>query len=86
MPIKKAAFKALRQSKKRRIQNQRIQKQLKEFEKKLRKALAEKNQEILTKLIPEIAQRFDKAARKGVIRKNTARRKKSRLMKKLRSH
>jgi small subunit ribosomal protein S20 len=44
--------------------------------------LAKKNDEA-NKLIPKLQQAIDKANKRGVIKKNTAARKKSRLMKKL---
>lgn len=51
--------------------------------KEYKKLLAGKKGEEAKKLLPKLQQAIDKASKKGVIKKNTASRKKSRLMKKL---
>jgi small subunit ribosomal protein S20 len=80
MPIKESAKKALRQAKKHRVLNLARQKAAKDIVKKVKK-LAQTNKEEAKKLMAQAYQAIDKAARKGVIKKNTAARKKSRLMK-----
>lgn len=80
MPITKSAKKAIRQNKKRRQRNLRRLNAMKDIIKKARK-LATENKEEATKLLPQAYKLIDKAAKTGVIKKNTASRKKSRLMK-----
>ncbi len=81
MPIKKhAGLKALKQSKKRAVKNQKIKQGLRTFEKKFRSLLEAKDIKQLQEMIPALHKIFDKAAEKRVIKKNKARRKKSRLM------
>lgn len=81
MPITKSAKKALRQSKKRRIQNLRRLKAMKGIIKNIRKLVLENKKEEALKLLPKAYKAIDKAAKVGVIKKNTAARKKSRLTK-----
>lgn len=81
MPITKSAKKALRQSKKRRIQNLRQLKAMKYIIKNIRKLVLENKKEEALKLLPKAYKAIDKAAKVGVIKKNTAARKKSRLTK-----
>jgi small subunit ribosomal protein S20 len=81
MPIKNAAFKALRQSKTRRARNQTVLASLKNLLKQSRLALKAKDMTKLESLTKETARTLDRAAQKGVIKKNTASRKKSRLVK-----
>lgn len=82
MPIKQSAKKALRQTKKRRVINLSRQKEAKDLIKKIEKLASTKKDEA-KKLIPQAFQAIDKAAKRGVIKKNNAARKKSRLMKML---
>jgi small subunit ribosomal protein S20 len=82
MPNKKSAAKELRKAVKRNAANKKVSDKLKNAVKsslKLIKAGDKKIKEDFTKTIKAI----DKAAKKGVIKKNTASRKKSRLMKKI---
>ena len=80
MPIKKSAKKALRQSKKRASRNLKKDKAVKDVIKKIKKLAAAKKIEEAKKLVPLAYKAIDKAAKTGVIKKNTASRKKSRLM------
>jgi small subunit ribosomal protein S20 len=83
MPIKKAAFKALRQSKKRAAHNKQTKDTLKKSIKTSRRlAEAKKMEEAKTSVLKSI-KLLDRAVAKGVIKKNTAARTKSRLMKRL---
>ncbi len=83
MPIKHAAFKALRQSKKRRIKNVKVKKDLVTAVKDGRRLTGEgKAAEAKTAVLKAI-KLIDRAASNGIIKKNNAARKKSRLMKKL---
>lgn len=82
MPNKKSAAKELRKAVKRNAANKKVVNKLKDSVKtslKQIKAGDKKVKEDYAKTIKAI----DKAAKKGVIKKNTASRKKSRLMKKI---
>ncbi len=79
MPIIKSAKKALRQSKKRKAVNDRRTKAMKDAIKKVERSVKEKKADAAQKLLPVAFAAIDKAAKRGVIKKNTAARKKSRL-------
>ena len=79
MPIKESAKKALRQSKKRRRLNLARMNKMKQLIKKIRKLCLENKKEEAKKLLPEVYQAIDKTAKRGVIKKNTAARKKSKV-------
>lgn len=80
MPIKKSAKKALRQSKRRAERNLAKKKEMKDTIKKIVRFAAAKKIEEAKKLLPSAYKAIDKAAKGGVIKKNAANRKKSRLM------
>ena len=79
MPIKKSAKKALRQSLKRRARNLAYKRKIKKFIKDIKKLVSEKKIKEAKSLLPQLYKILDKAAKVGVIKKNTASRKKSRL-------
>jgi len=79
MPIKKAAFKHLRQTKKRTTQNTAVKNKLKAVVKAARKAIAAKNKGKATETVKKAVKALDKAAQNKVIKKNKASRFKSRL-------
>lgn len=81
MPIKQSAKKYLRASKKRAAQNAKIKKAFKGAVKKLRDLAKAGKIEDAKKMFPTVQKTLDKAAKVGVIAKNTAARKKSRLAK-----
>lgn len=81
MPNIESAKKALRQSKKRQALNLRIKRTMKETVKKARLLKMERKNEEAKNLLSRAYQTIDKAAKRGVIKKNTASRKKSRLAK-----
>jgi len=81
MPITRSAKKALRQNIKRRKRNLIYKKKMKGLIKEVRKLALEKKVEEAKKLLPQIYKALDKAAKTGVIKKNTASRKKSRITK-----
>ncbi len=83
MPIKKSAFKAVRQSKKREIYNKGIKTNISWLKRQFLKAIAKKDKKIASDFYLKLQKFLDKAAQKGVIKKNTASRSKSRLFKKL---
>lgn len=83
MPIKKAGFKGVRQSKRRRLRNLKLTSDLKTKIKKFETLITEKNKEKAKSIFSGLISKIDKVRSKGIIRKNTANRKKSRLAKKL---
>lgn len=83
MPIKKASFKSVRQSKKRTARNSKIKSSLKKNIKESRGLMEAKKADEAKKSVLQTIKEIDKAISKGIIKKNTGSRKKSRLMKKL---
>ena len=79
MPITKSAKKALRSSARKRVFNVDRKNEMKEVLKKAKKLISENKKSEVEKLIPEAYKAIDKAAKRGVIKKNNASRKKSRL-------
>lgn len=82
MPNKKSAQKELRKSIKRNVANKKQKETVKKLVKTNLKAIAVKDASI-KEALPKTFQALDKAAKNGVIKKGTAARKKSRLMKKV---
>jgi len=85
MPITKSAKKALRQSLRRKARNLIYKKKIKNLVKKVRNLVSQKKLEEAKKFLPQIYKILDKSAKTGVIKKNTAARKKSRVAKLIRS-
>ncbi len=83
MPITKSAKKALRSAKRKKVNNDKRKSALKEAVKQYKKLVADKKGDEAAKFAPKLQQAIDKAAKVGLIKKNTAARKKSRLAKKL---
>ncbi len=83
MPIKQSAKKYLRASKKRAIQNAKVKKAFKDAVKKMRELAKAGKIEDAKKMFPTVQKALDKATKVNVISKNTAARKKSRLVKML---
>jgi small subunit ribosomal protein S20 len=97
MPITKAAKKAIRQSQRRRIRNIKKRNNLKSLlkevaaliaqasakggEEGLASSTSEKKTEEAGKLLPKVYKLLDKATKIGLIKKNTASRKKARITK-----
>lgn len=81
MPITSSAKKAVRQSGRRRIRNISANKNLRGLLKKVRTLIAQKKTEEAKKLLPQVYKTLDKAAKTGLIKKNNADRKKSRITK-----
>lgn len=79
MAITKGAKKALRTSQKKRIYNIRRKVVLHDVVKTFRTHVSQGAHTEATALIPTVYKAIDKAAKRGVIKKNTASRKKSRL-------
>lgn len=83
LPILKSAFKRIRQDKKRRLRNSQVESELKSLSKKLQSALSAKKSDEAKALGAKLISKLDKARSKGIIHKNTASRKKSRILSKL---
>ena len=79
MPQRKNAIKSLRVDKKKRLRNLRIKNDLKKSLKDFQRLIAAKNTQDAKKSLNECISKLDKAARKELIAKNTASRKKSQL-------
>ena len=81
MAITKSAKKAIRQNKRRRVHNLLYINKIKSLVKDTRNFVSQKKTKEARELLPKVFAAFDKAAKVGVIKKNTASRKKSRLAK-----
>ena len=87
MPAKAAkkknlsAIKRTRQAEKRNLRNASIRSKIKTVSKRIEEAITEKNQENVKKFLREIIKTVNSAVSKGVLHKNTASRKISRLSK-----
>lgn len=79
MAITKGAKKAHRASLRKRVFNTRRKSVMNDTVKSVRKSIASGQKEAADKLLPAAYQAIDKAMKRGVIKKNTAARKKSRL-------
>ncbi|MEZ4103852.1 MAG: 30S ribosomal protein S20 [Candidatus Paceibacterota bacterium] len=79
MPITKGAEKAHRQSLKKRVYNIRRKNTMTDVVKSVNKAVVAGDTAKAKELLPKAYKAIDKAAKKGVIKDNTAARKKSRL-------
>jgi len=82
MPNKKSAAKELRKAVKRNAANKKVSDKLKNLVKTNLKEIKANDRKVKEEFIKTI-KAIDKAAKKGIIKKNTASRKKSRLMKKI---
>lgn len=83
MPIKKAAFKHLWQTKRRTERNKAVKVNIRSLLKQVRTAVEQQKQEEATTLARAAVKAIDKAAQHGVVKKNAAARKKSRLMRRV---
>ncbi|MCA9355091.1 30S ribosomal protein S20 [Candidatus Kaiserbacteria bacterium] len=79
MPITKGAEKSHRQSERKRVFNVRRKGAMKDAEKAIQKAVTSGDAKKAKELLPSAYKAIDKAAKRGVIKDNTAARKKSRL-------
>ena len=80
MPITTSAKKVLRSSKRKRVYNERRKNALQDATKELRKLVAAGKKDEAKALLPKVQQAIDKAAKRGIIKPNTAARKKSRIV------
>lgn len=83
MPIKQSAIKALRQSDKRASLNRARKRIMHDKVKALDEAISEKKKAEAEKMLAETFKAIDKAQKKGILKQNTAARRKSRLQKKV---
>ncbi len=81
MPITKSAKKALRQNVRRKAGNLVYKNKIKDLLKEVKALVSEKKLKEAKDLLPQIYKALDKAAKVGVIKKNAASRKKSRITK-----
>ncbi|HEB75568.1 MAG TPA: 30S ribosomal protein S20 [Nitrospirae bacterium] len=78
-----SALKRVRQAEKRRLRNQDYKSRIKTFTKKVESAVAAKDAEAAERLLREAIKVISKGSSKGIIHRNTASRKISRLTKKV---
>ena len=83
MPIKQSAKKAMRQTFKRMGHNKTVKAEIDSLRVKLRKMITEKNIEKAKELVSLISKKLDKAQGRGILKKNTVARYKSRMMKRI---
>ncbi len=83
MPRRRTSLKRKRADKKRRLHNLKIKQELKKALKKFQALLSTKNINEAKAYLGKIFSKLDKAAKKRIIHPNTARRKKSRLARRL---
>ena len=81
MPIIKSAKKALRGSQRKRVFNLRRKRTMKDSVKTIEKLVLDKNKQTAQEKLSTAYKAIDKAMKRGIIKKNTAARKKSRLSK-----
>jgi small subunit ribosomal protein S20 len=81
MPVTKSAKDTLRNSKRKRVNNLRNEKNLKNLLKEVETLISQKKTEEAKKLLPKVYKVLDKSAKTNLIKKNTASRKKSRIAK-----
>ncbi len=81
MAITKSAKKALRQGLRRKKRNLVYKNKIKDLQKQVKNLVSQKKIKEAKGLLPKIYKALDKAAKVGVIKKNAASRKKSRLTK-----
>ncbi|MDP2921455.1 MAG: 30S ribosomal protein S20 [Candidatus Omnitrophota bacterium] len=85
MPILHASYKDIKKSAKRALRNQSVKSELKTETKKFLDLVSAKKMEEAKKQLNFLISQLDKAKSKGIIHKNTASRKISRLTKKLKT-
>ena len=81
MAITKSAKKALRQSLKRKTRNIQKKEKIKNLIKQVKNLVSQKKAGEAKKFLPQVYKSLDKAAKTGLIKKNTADRKKARITK-----
>jgi len=79
----KSSKKRIRSNEKKRVRNLLVRSTIKTEVKKVEQAISQGDFELAKKMLSEATSTFDSAAAKGIIKKNTGSRKKSRLAKKI---
>ncbi|MBN1524866.1 MAG: 30S ribosomal protein S20 [Spirochaetales bacterium] len=79
----RSALKNLRKSEKRKIENKAVRTKIKNTAKKINGLVTEKKKDEAVVSLVSFSSIVDRAAKKGIVHKNTAARKKSRLQKKI---
>ncbi len=79
----KSSKKRIRSNERKRLRNVRVKSTIKTEIKKVEQAISEGNVEVAKAQFSEMASVLDSAAAKGIIKKNTASRKKSRIAKRI---
>ena len=85
MPITKSAQKALRSSLRKRSFNNHRKTIMKKNLKEIKTLISEGKEEEARQILPKVYKAIDKAVKRGVIKKNTASRRKSRIASKISS-
>ncbi|MCK5059932.1 MAG: 30S ribosomal protein S20 [Candidatus Pacebacteria bacterium] len=80
MPITSSAKKTLRASKRKRVFNVRRSEEMKKVIKKIKHLILEGKKEEALALVPSVQKAIDKAAKRGILKANTAARKKSNII------
>ena len=83
MPVKKAAYKSMRQGAKRHSRNMSVTAELKKRIKKIEKLIAANDLAAAKAELPIFSSRIDRAVQKNIVSGNTASRRKSRLARKV---
>ncbi|MFA5169411.1 MAG: 30S ribosomal protein S20 [Candidatus Paceibacterota bacterium] len=83
MPVTKTTKRRPAQIERRRVVNQKRILEMRKLIKEANTLLSNKNIEEVEKMLPRIYKAIDKAAKRGVIKKNAAARRKSRMAKKI---
>ena len=83
MPNSKSAKHAVRKSRQLQMRNQSVRSAIKTFVKKTKAAIAGDDSTVAVKLFQDTSSLVDKAAKRGIIHKNAASRRKSRLARRL---
>ncbi len=81
----KSAIKRIRQEKKRYLRNRMVKSRMRTFIRKAQALIGRASPEEVTEAVRAAVSQIDKAAQKGVIHRNQAARRKSRLMKRVNS-
>jgi small subunit ribosomal protein S20 len=79
MPRRRSSLKRKRADKKRHLKNLKIKRELKKVLKKFQALVSSKKVEEAKAFLKKVYSKLDKAAKKGILHRNTADRKKSRL-------
>ncbi|MFA5755190.1 MAG: 30S ribosomal protein S20 [Candidatus Paceibacterota bacterium] len=85
MPITKTTKRRPRQSERKRLMIKKRVLEMRKLTKEANTLISSKETDNVEKMVPQIYKAIDKAAKRGIIKKNTAARKKSRLMKKIKT-